>query len=51
MKKRSFSEERRSVYCNEHQIILDALLQRDPERAREAMFLHLKTVERNLLHR
>ena len=51
MKKRSFSEERRSVYCNEHQLILDALLQRDPERAREAMLLHLKTVERNLLHR
>jgi DNA-binding FadR family transcriptional regulator len=51
MKKRSFSEERRSVYCNEHQLILDALLQRDPERARETMLLHLKTVERNLLHR
>ncbi|BAV51457.1 GntR family transcriptional regulator [Mesorhizobium sp. 113-1-2] len=51
MKKRSFSEERRSIYCSEHQTILDALLRRDPESASQAMLAHLRTVERNLLGR
>ncbi|TPM40815.1 FCD domain-containing protein [Mesorhizobium sp. B2-3-4] len=51
MKKRSFSEERRSIYCSEHQMVLDALLRRDPESASQAMLAHLKTVERNLLGR
>jgi DNA-binding FadR family transcriptional regulator len=51
MKKRSFSEERRQVYCREHQAILDSLLHRDPEGANQAMLIHLKTVERNLLGR
>ena len=31
MKKRSFSEERRLGYCDEHQAILDCLVRRDPE--------------------
>ncbi|TIT55904.1 MAG: FadR family transcriptional regulator, partial [Mesorhizobium sp.] len=51
MKKRSFSEERRGIYCSEHQTVLDALLRRDPESASQAMLAHLKTVERNLLGR
>jgi DNA-binding FadR family transcriptional regulator len=51
MKKRSFSEERRRTYCSEHQAVLDAILSRDPERARQAMLTHLETVERNLLGR
>ena len=51
MKKRSFSEERRGIYCSEHQTVLDALLRRDPESASRAMLAHLRTVERNLLGR
>lgn len=51
MKKRSFSEERRSIYCSEHQTVLDALLRRDPESASQAMLAHLRTVARNLLGR
>lgn len=51
MKKRSFSEERRQIYCHEHQAIVDALIQRDPDGARQAMLAHLQTVERNLLGR
>jgi DNA-binding FadR family transcriptional regulator len=51
MKRRSFSEERRLTYCSEHQRIVDALMSRDPEGARQAMLAHLQTVERNLLGR
>ena len=51
MKKRSFSEERRSGYCAEHQALVDALLRRDPEDARLAMRRHLQSVESNLLGR
>jgi DNA-binding FadR family transcriptional regulator len=51
MKKRSFSEERRQTYCQEHGMIVDALLRRDQEAARAAMHAHLLTVERNLLGR
>jgi DNA-binding FadR family transcriptional regulator len=51
MKKRSFSEERRAIYCTEHQLVLDALMRRDPEGASQAMLAHLRTVERNLLGR
>lgn len=51
MKKRSFSEERRQVYCEEHQALLDALLRRDPDGAKTAMLVHLRTVEKNLLGR
>ncbi|QND61179.1 FCD domain-containing protein [Mesorhizobium huakuii] len=46
MKKRSFSEERRLGYCDEHQAILDCLVRRDPEGATDAMLAHLRTVER-----
>ena len=51
MKKRSFSEERRQLYCREHGAILEGLIQRDPDAARQAMLIHLQTVERNLLGR
>ena len=51
MKKRSFSEERRSLYCREHQTILDALNRRDPDGSSAAMLEHLKTVQLNLLGR
>ncbi len=51
MKKRSFSEERRQIYCQEHDAIVDALMCRDPETAKNAMLSHLVTVERNLLGR
>jgi len=51
MKRRSFSEERRLVYCSEHEIILDGLLARDQESCRAAMLKHLRSVERNLLGR
>jgi DNA-binding FadR family transcriptional regulator len=51
MKKRSFSEERRQTYCREHQAIVDALMQRDPDGAKQAMLTHLQTVGYNLLGR
>jgi DNA-binding FadR family transcriptional regulator len=51
MKKRWFSEERRLGYCDEHQAILDCLVRRDPEGAKNAMLAQLRTVERNLLGR
>jgi DNA-binding FadR family transcriptional regulator len=51
MKKRSFSEERRTTYCAEHQAVLDALMSRNPEAARAAMLGHLHTVARNMLGR
>ena len=51
MKKRSFSEERRQIYCAEHESILVALVKRDTDSARAAMLQHLKTVGRNLLGR
>ncbi len=51
MKKRSFSEDRRGAYCQEHQAIVDALYRRDPDGSNRAMLDHLRTVERNLLGR
>src|SRR3954471_21566428 len=42
MKRRSFSEERRLAYCVEHKAVLDALVARDPEGARQAMLEHLQ---------
>ncbi|MCB8839805.1 FadR/GntR family transcriptional regulator [Aurantimonas sp. VKM B-3413] len=51
MKKRSFSEERRQRYCQEHAVVVEALLRRDPTRARQGMQAHLETVSHNLLAR
>jgi DNA-binding FadR family transcriptional regulator len=51
MKKRSFSDERRLCYCDEHARIVYALNHRLPGEAREAMHAHLVTVQRNMLGR
>jgi DNA-binding FadR family transcriptional regulator len=48
IKRRSFSAERRSAYCQEHGAITAALLKRDAEAAASAMRAHLDTVSRNL---
>jgi DNA-binding FadR family transcriptional regulator len=49
MKRRSFSEARRRQYCVEHEMLVDALMRRDPEGARSAMQVHLRSVKSNLL--
>lgn len=51
MKKRSFSEQRRQLYCTEHAALFEALLRRDPDGAQRAMTDHLRTVSLNLLGR
>ncbi|WP_212524086.1 FCD domain-containing protein [Actibacterium sp. MT2.3-13A] len=51
MKQRTFSEERRRLYCVEHGKILEALNARHPEQAAAAMRAHLVSVQRNLLGR
>ncbi len=51
MKARSFSEDRRRIYCDEHAKILGALNARHPEQAEAAMRAHLLSVEGNLLGR
>jgi len=51
MKKRSFSEERRQTYCQQHGAIVEAMLRRDPEAAHAAMVAHLRRVEANMLGR
>jgi DNA-binding FadR family transcriptional regulator len=48
IKRRSFSPERRNIYCQEHAAIVAALLRRDAEAAAIAMRAHLETVSRNL---
>ena len=48
IKRRSFSPERRRVYCDEHKAIVDALMRRDAEAASTAMRAHLHTVSHNL---
>lgn len=48
IKRRSFSPQRRQIYCDEHRIIVDALMRRDAEAAASAMRAHLETVSRNL---
>ncbi len=51
MKKRSFSEQRRGLYCSEHATLVEALMRRDPDGAERAMVAHLRTVRVNLLGR
>jgi DNA-binding FadR family transcriptional regulator len=51
MKRRSFSEARRLAYCAEHGALVEALKRRDPDGARAAMLVHLKSVEANMLGR
>jgi len=48
IKRRSFSPQRRQIYCEEHKAIVDALMRRDAEAAASAMRTHLDTVSRNL---
>ena len=51
MKQRSFSEQRRLRYCEEHASILAALVRRDPAGSRDAMAAHLTTVRVNMMGR
>ena len=51
MKARTFSEESRQRYCQEHGAIVDYLLSRDPNGARNSMLEHLQSVKQNLLRR
>ena len=48
IKRRSFSPQRREIYCDEHKAVVDALMRRDAEAAAGAMRAHLDTVSRNL---
>jgi DNA-binding FadR family transcriptional regulator len=48
IKRRSFSPQRRQIYCGEHKAVVDALTRRDAEAAASAMRAHLDTVSRNL---
>lgn len=48
IKRRSFSEARRLDYCAEHARIVEALFDRNPPAAAEAMRAHLHTVSSNL---
>ena len=48
IKRRSFSPRRRLVYCDQHGVIVEALMRRDAEAASTAMRAHLDTVGRNL---
>jgi DNA-binding FadR family transcriptional regulator len=51
MKKRSFTEARRQLYCQEHGALVEALRRRDSEEAERAMRAHLHSVRQNLLGR
>lgn len=48
LKRRSDSEDRRNHYRQQHRAIAEALRDRDGRKAREAMQVHLDTVEANL---
>ncbi len=49
LKKRTFSPELHLEYCAEHDHIVEAIADRDPDSAREAMRRHLRHVRRTLL--
>ena len=49
LKRRTSSVERRRCYHQEHVAVIEALSDRDPEAAREAMAVHLQSVTDNLL--
>jgi DNA-binding FadR family transcriptional regulator len=49
LKRRSFNPERHRCYCTEHQQIVAAVRERDPQAARDAMREHLHQVRRVLL--
>jgi DNA-binding FadR family transcriptional regulator len=48
IKRRSFTEERRLSYCDDHGRIVEALSRRDAAAAAEAMRAHLTGISRNL---
>ncbi|MEZ5668972.1 MAG: FCD domain-containing protein [Alphaproteobacteria bacterium] len=48
LKRRAFSEPRRTYYCTEHGAIVDALLRRNAEDAERAMRAHLESVRASL---
>ncbi|GHJ26696.1 transcriptional regulator [Streptomyces hygroscopicus subsp. sporocinereus] len=49
LKRRSFTPERHRCYCTEHEQIVTAVRERDPQAARDAMRTHLHHVRRVLL--
>lgn len=49
LKKRTFNPERHRCYCSEHDTIVAALTDRDPDAAQCAMRTHLRTVRTALL--
>jgi GntR family uxuAB operon transcriptional repressor len=49
LKKRTFNPELHLQYCAEHDHIVEAIADRDPDSAREAMRVHLRHVRRTLL--
>jgi DNA-binding FadR family transcriptional regulator len=51
LKRRSFSQDRRLRYCDEHAAVVDAVLRRSPDEARAAMQAHLETVRANVIGR
>jgi DNA-binding FadR family transcriptional regulator len=51
LKRRTFTSERRACYHDDHTAIVEALHDRDPDTAREAMRAHLIRVSDNLLGR
>lgn len=48
IKRRSYSELRRKHYCDEHELIVQAMFSRNGDGAAEAMKTHLLSVNRNL---
>lgn len=48
LKERSMTVERRLAYQREHRLIVQALRERDPARARAAMVAHLRHIARNM---
>jgi DNA-binding FadR family transcriptional regulator len=48
MKRRNFSDARRQKYCQEHAAIYQAIADRDPTRAAQAMREHMMTIQNNL---
>ena len=48
MKRRSFNEDRRKLYCAQHQKILDALVARTPQAASDAMAEHLLSIKKQM---
>jgi DNA-binding FadR family transcriptional regulator len=51
LKRRTSTPERRACYHDQHTAIVEALLDRDPDAARDRMYDHLSSVSDNLLGR